>query len=65
MKKQTDGPTVIEDLGALAELYRRVFLMMGQRLQHPHEWRRNEPAPDGVELMSEPDRRVVPMHRHN
>lgn len=64
MKKQSNGPSVIEDLGALAELYRRVFWMMGQRLQHPREW---PPEPTQIEpqLMSEPDLRVVRLHRHN
>jgi len=65
MKKQTDGPSVIEDLGALAELYRRVFWMMGQRLQHPGEWRRHDPAQIEPQLMSEPNLRIVRLHRHN
>lgn len=65
MKKQTNGPTVVEDLGALAELYRRVFWMMGQRLQHPRQWRHHGPAGNELEVMPEPDLRVLPMHRHN
>ncbi len=65
MKKQANGPSVIEDLGALAELYRRVFWMMGQRLQHPSEWRRHDPAPVEPQLMSEPNPRIVRLHRHN
>jgi len=64
MKKQSNGPSVIEDLGALAELYRRVFWMMGQRLQHPREWP-HEPTQIDPQFMSEPDLRVVRLHRHN
>lgn len=64
MKKQTNGPSVIEDLSALAELYRRVFWMMGQRLQHPSEWRRHDHGRNEPRLMSKPNLRIVRLHRH-
>lgn len=38
MPKGTPQPTLVKDLGALADLYRTVFWMMGQRIQHGRTW---------------------------
>ena len=41
MPRQTEGPTLVQDLGALAGLYRTVFWLIGQRLQHGKDWQRH------------------------
>ena len=38
MNKQKQAPGLIEDLGAIAGLYRTVFHVMSQRLQHGPHW---------------------------
>lgn len=38
MVKRTRDPSVVRDLGALADLYRTVFWMMGRRIQHGPTW---------------------------
>ncbi len=63
MKKQTNGPSVIEDLSALGGLYLRVFWMMGRRLRRPSE-RRHDPALVEPQFVSKPNLRVVRLHRH-
>ncbi|MDO8615518.1 MAG: hypothetical protein Q7T33_07235 [Dehalococcoidia bacterium] len=54
MPRQTAGPTLVQDLGALAGLYRTVFWLIGQRLQHGKEWQRHVKG-DGPWLMMMPD----------
>ena len=37
-RKVEAGPTVFQDLGALADLYLSVFALMGRRLHRGREW---------------------------
>ena len=38
MRKAIRGPTLAQDLGALAGLYRTVFWMMGRKIQYGQVW---------------------------
>jgi hypothetical protein len=38
MAKEARDPSIVKDLGALADLYRTFFWMMGQRIQHGPGW---------------------------
>jgi len=38
MNKQKDSPSVWQDLGALADLYRNVLTMMTQRARYGADW---------------------------
>jgi hypothetical protein len=38
MNKQKETPGLLEDLGAIAGLYKTVFSMMGKRIQYGQDW---------------------------
>ncbi|TMB94296.1 MAG: hypothetical protein E6J42_11635 [Chloroflexi bacterium] len=44
MRKQAQNPTLIQDVGALADLYLTVFTMLGRRVL-PHSARKRLPFP--------------------
>ena len=41
MRKRKQGPSLVEDLGALTDLYKTVFWLIGQRVQHGRDWQRH------------------------
>jgi hypothetical protein len=67
MKNVNKPPGLLQDIGAVAGLYKTVFWMWGQRIQHGSEWERRL-TEDAVRLRmdesGQPEERI-PEHAHN
>jgi len=64
MNKPKEGPSLIEDLGAIAGLYRTVFHMLGQRIQHGPHWDERLPK-DTFRYDPSQQHRRTPGHGHS
>jgi hypothetical protein len=59
MRKKRNGPTLIQDLGTLAELYRTVFWLISQHIRHGRDWQRHVQG-NGPWIMVLPEEAEVP-----
>jgi hypothetical protein len=67
MNKQKEAPGLLQDLGAIAGLYKTVFGMMGKRIQYGHDWeqRLTEDALRVDSLETHERREPARQHVHN
>jgi hypothetical protein len=67
MKTEDRTPTLIQEVGTLAGLYRTVFWMMGKRLQYGPDWeeRLTEHALHRPQRSPEHANPPPPRHDHN
>lgn len=59
MGKKRNRPTLIQDLGTIAELYRTVFWLISQQIRHGRDWQRHV-AGNGPWMMVLPEEAEVP-----
>ncbi|HEY8766610.1 MAG TPA: hypothetical protein VIP09_05025 [Dehalococcoidia bacterium] len=64
MKQKSPSPSLLNDVVAVAGLYRGVFWMLGQQLRHGQDWQQRL-QDEALRIREPQESREVAAQRHN